>query len=342
MRTLVTLAVVVLTALTAHGQAISIDEYAGSLERTSVLLRENHLTMAQNEAARLTGRLVLSPNGTFHTDDALLHEVANAKRVSASLQIRLAATAAELRRVSATRVDTADQRLLQELIRAQTVQTEAAGGEALPSALTDAPLMERVGEVLTRAIEWIGEKLTEFFEWLAGFWPKSSLGKSEATTGMRWLVLTIVALIAVALGVLAFEVIRRSRRAGPAPVIESDPISSRKDEDPRSRGANEWERYAAQLAAAGRIREAIRAWYHAVLVTLYSQGILHYRKGRTNWEYVSLLAPSLPWRSDFIQLTRRFEQEWYGSDSSSTGALEECARRAGDILDALRGARSAA
>src|SRR5207244_5595400 len=117
--------------------------------------------------------------------------------------------------------------------------------------------------------------------------------------------------------VLALEVVRRSRRRELVAVATSDPVASRADEDPLSRAANEWERYAAQLAAAGRIREAIRAWYHAVLVTLYGAGILHFRKGRTNWEYISTITPTIPWRGDFVKLTRRFEHEWYGSANSS-------------------------
>jgi hypothetical protein len=116
----------------------------------------------------------------------------------------------------------------------------------------------------------------------------------------------------------------------------SVPFGSKRDEDPLSRGAMEWERYAIQLAAAGRFREAIRAWYHAVLVTCYAAGVLHFRKGRTNWEYVATLAPSLPWRPEMIRLTRRFEREWYGSDESTLGALDDCGASARAILESVR------
>jgi hypothetical protein len=78
-----------------------------------------------------------------------------------------------------------------------------------------------------------------------------------------------------------------------------------------------------------------------VLVTCYSAGALHFRKGRTNWEYVATLPPSVPWRPEMIELTRRFEQEWYGSDASSDEALDECSASAKRILEAVR-QRSAA
>jgi hypothetical protein len=150
-------------------------------------------------------------------------------------------------------------------------------------------------------------------------------------------VTVIVVLIVIVLGILAFEVVRRSRAAAPeTELVTSDAISSRRDEDPLSRGANEWERYAAQLAAAGRTREAIRAWFHAVLVTLYAAGILHFKKGRTNWEYIAGLSPELPWRGEFVTMTRRFESEWYGRAQSSIEALDDAAERAHRILDAVR------
>ena len=45
-------------------------------------------------------------------------------------------------------------------------------------------------------------------------------------------------------------------------------------------------------------------------------------------EYVSALSPSLTWRREFIELTRRFEAEWYGATESNAEAFEECSRGA--------------
>jgi hypothetical protein len=153
---------------------------------------------------------------------------------------------------------------------------------------------------------------------------------------MRWIVTAVVGLIVLAIIVLAIEVTRRALRGKVEPPLASEPSSSQRDEDPTSRETSEWERYAGQLATSGRFREAIRAWYHAVLVACYGAAILSYRKGRTNWEYIASLAPSIAWRPEFIRLTQRFEQEWYGSEQSSSEALEECSRRARRILDAVR------
>jgi hypothetical protein len=92
---------------------------------------------------------------------------------------------------------------------------------------------------------------------------------------------------------------------------------------------------------SGRFREAIRAWYHAVLVTLFRSGLLHYRKDRTNWEYAYALGPELPWRPGFVDATRTFEQIWYGRRETPPDAAEAFARDARGILERIQGGRQA-
>lgn len=185
-------------------------------------------------------------------------------------------------------------------------------------------------------IEWLWKKLKQFLKWLVDLLPRRRNAFGQPTAGLHWIVWAVVGAIVLIILYLAFDVLRRSRARGPAEVETSTPIGSNQDEDPLSRGATEWERYAGELANAQRYREAIRAWYHAVLVTCYAAGILHFRKGRTNWEYIASLAPSLEWRPDAIELTRRFEQEWYGALHSTRDAYDACSDLAQSVLDALR------
>jgi hypothetical protein len=74
-----------------------------------------------------------------------------------------------------------------------------------------------------------------------------------------------------------------------------------------------------------------------VLVGLFQRGLLHYQKGRTNWEYAARLGPEHAWRPAFTDLTRRFDREWYGRAASDAEAVRECAQEARAILGALRG-----
>jgi len=231
----------------------------------------------------------------------------------------------------------ADRKALEQIAAEQEPPALPEGGELKLELDRDIPLLERIVQSIIDAWDWVVEQLGKLLEWIFDLLPRRrGSGGSVMTPGMRWIVFAVVALIVLLIVVLAINVIRRSRAAAPDTTQTSEPLGSARDADPLSRGAKEWERYAADLAAAGRYREAIRAWYHAVLVTCYAGGILHFRKGRTNWEYIASLAPTLPWRADLMELTRRFELEWYGHDESSPDALEECSGRAQTILDAIR------
>jgi len=326
------LAAVLMLLVALPAFALTTREYARDLDRLRMLLNARKIEQAHVEATALMGSEV---EGRFHVDDTLLRSVIEATSPDVRLQSRLATTAAQLRASTSGTMSTADQKLLREIEANQTPEALKEGGEVFPPELVNASLFTRIEDAMGKMFDWIGEKLGKFFDWLKRFWPDIKV-KEHPTAGMRWIVGSVVALIVIVIAVLAFEVIRRSRRRPLDLVAESEHASSTRDADPLSRGANEWERYAAQLAAAGRIREAIRAWYHAVLVTLYGEGILHFRKGRTNWEYVSTLAPNVAWRGEFVKLTRRFEKEWYGSERSSDDALADCRGSARQILSSVR------
>jgi hypothetical protein len=326
-------ALVALILIATPASAITVGDYARGLDRLRTLIASKQIEQAHVEATALMGSQV---DGGFQVDDTLLRSVIEATTPDIKVISRLAATAAQLRAASSGPLSTADQKLLRELEQQQSADALKAGGEVFAPEVANASIFTRISDTTGKMFSWIADKVTDFYEWLRRFWPDIKMAKQTPTAGMRWIVGAIVGLIALIIGILAFEVIRRSKRRPADIAVESEPASSSRDADPMSRGANEWERYAAQLAAAGRIREAIRAWYHAVLVTLYGAGVLTFRKGRTNWEYVSSLTPALPWRGEFVRLTRRFEHEWYGSANSNPDALSECRGVARQILSAVR------
>ena len=315
---------IVMIALPLHAATLTLDEYTATLARIRNLIAAGDLNTARAEATTLAGDDVVSPNGRFHTDTTLIAEVGKAKPRDLGVEIRIDATIAALRTEAASKPAAVDQALLLRLQREQTVPELRRGGD-IRGIQPNTPLLERVAKSITKAAKWIVDKIEKFIDWLMRFWPEEDSKKKTASSAMRWTVGTLVGLIVLVLAVLAFEVIRRSRKRSATVVEESVPLTSTSDDDPLSRGANEWERYAAQLAAAGRLREAIRAWYHAVLVTLYGANVLHYRKGRTNWEYVAAVGPEHAWRAQFIELTHLFEHEWYGSDDSSSEAPTDSA-----------------
>ena len=298
-------------AVATSAAAMTTPDYIAALES----IRAADATSARTLAQQLLGADIESPAGRFTADAAL--------RASGK----------------STPDTKPDPRLLERLRAEENVAAMKSGGEirTLPA---DEKSLEEASSGIGKVWKWIGKQFDKLANWWDRWWPKQRQNENETkSVAMRpkWIVTIVVIAIVIVLAILAFEVVRRSRAATPdQDLVTSDPIESRRDEDPLSRGANEWERYAAQLAAAGRTREAIRAWYHAVLVTLYAAGILHFKKGRTNWEYIAALSPELAWRGEFVTMTRRFETEWYGRAQSDADALDDAAGRARRILDTVR------
>jgi Domain of unknown function (DUF4129) len=324
--------IAMLCAIRAEGQArVPVLHYIAALEE----IRASDATAARMKAQQLLGADIESPSGRFTADGALLHEVmADPTKAHAHLD----ATIAALRALMPSNAASADRRLLEKLRAEESTAPIKPGGE-IKTMPADEKSLEDAGSKLDKGLKWVEKKLDKAADWFDRWWPKEKEKESERKlrgTRPKWLVTIIVVAIVIVLGILAFEVIRRSRAAAPeAEVMTSDAIESRRDEDPLSRGSNEWERYAEKLAAAGRTREAIRAWFHAVLVTLYAAGILHFKKGRTNWEYIAMLPPDAAWRGEFVTVTRSFETEWYGRAESTAEALDDAAERARRILDAV-------
>lgn len=322
--------------------ALDFEEYVISLELIEQFLLANQLETAKEGARELVGQQVDSPRGRFHTDEALLLAIANTSRADHTLMLRLATTIDELRRSAPESMPPSDPKRLTAVAAEQSVPELAPGGDVPTNVSREIPFMEQIAEAIGEAWEWIKKKLVQLLEWILDLLPRRA-PVAGAVGDIRWGVLAMTCIIVAGLIWLAFMVLRRSK-GDTTPIAEStEPAGSKRDENPLSRGATEWERYAAQLANEGRYREAIRAWYHAVLVTCYASGILYFRKGRTNWEYVAMLGPSLPWRAEMIALTRRFEVEWYGHTESNEDAYDDCSARASRILESIRkGARDVA
>jgi hypothetical protein len=311
-------------------------EYVQRLESIDSMLAANNLPAAKNEARALLGKEITWGRDKFVADASALQPVIDAASPEGPHRARLLSTIAELRRTTGMETARGDRKLLERIAAEQDVPDLQQGGEIPTKLNTDVPLLERIAESIAESLEWVRDQLRKLLEWLLDLLPRRRPNESVGSAMVRWITFGIVGLILLLVLMLAFNVLRRSRAAAPAAVETSTPLGSKADEDPLSRGASEWERYAGELARAGRYREAIRAWYHAVLVTTYAAGILHFRKGRTNWEYVASLSPALAWRAEMIELTRRFEREWYGAEQSTEEVLEECGERATGIIEALR------
>jgi hypothetical protein len=322
-----------LIAAASQSAAMTLDNYIATLERVESLVLAHQYAAARTVAQPLRGQVIDSPKGKFNADESIYAALAAGDRADPRFPTRLAATIAELRAArGAATVRDPDMTIVDAIEKEQSVAAPGGGGDV---PLEPSNRMLNVGTAFEDAFKRVGDLITDLIDWLTGFWPDSSSTKDKKRGSIRDIVITIAIGFVVIIILLAWTALRRGRRASPELATSVVAIPSARDADPLSRASTEWEQYAAQLAAAGRFREAIRAWYHAVLVTLYGASILHFRKGRTNWEYVAALSPSLAWRTRFITLTRRFEYEWYGATESTVEAFEDCSGEARAILGAV-------
>jgi len=72
-----------------------------------------------------------------------------------------------------------------------------------------------------------------------------------------------------------------------------------------------YQREIERAISAPNYRLAIRLMFLRLLRNLSSKNVIHYKPGRTNFEYLSQLS-STRYYNDFFRLTRNYEYAWYG------------------------------
>jgi len=335
------LAVLLLLPSALAGETISPATYRDRLAGIQERLRANDWVGARTDArSLLEDRIafgIASGQDRVEPDRSVLGPIASAanagtaRAAAPALNQLVAALSTE---EDAGKPPAPDPKLLEE-VRAREALAALPQGGRLPE-VQDGGLFAALEGFLEPIAQAISDFFERIWEWFLDLL-FSGRSSGEAGVGLNLVVVTVlVVVLALVLGWVGWRVLRKRRRGAASAVAGPAPLPPSADDDPLSREANEWERYARELAAAGRAREAIRAWYHAVLVAFYRAGTLHYRKGRTNWEYVSAVPPGTAWRSRFVEMTRHFEREWYGRDRSTPEALRESEEMALSLLSAVR------
>ena len=305
-------------------------EYRAELARIASLLESGDTVTAQSAAQALLGTPVAGPV-PFIADGSLLKPVVELApgRSAAPLIARLHAATRNLEGEGELRAPRASDPLSLQAIRDSWDLELQEGRADLHLPRTRSPpewLIDRVADILTTLERWVRALYKALFG--RELKPREKgIGAVEGT----------IALVALACGVFALLAYRayRARRKEPALELQEEVAQADRDEDPTSRQPSEWEQHADALARSGRYREAIRAWYHAVLSATFRRGYVTYAKGRTNWEYVAALSPGLRFRNDVIAMTQRFEGCWYGGRDASPQILAEQKITAQAVLVAL-------
>jgi Domain of unknown function (DUF4129) len=336
-------------AAPAAAATISEAEYRRRLLEIRAHLGRGDWEAAGRQAQRLAGQRVAFGRDAadeLEPDLSVLRPLANARDRAAASQAALplkrliaALPAGPARAVAPAAMPPprADAALLERLRRSQELAEIAAGGSLPDPGAGGDGVLDAVRNFLRPPARLLARLWDGFRDWLER-WLRHLLEGARGSRpafGLRGVVFLAVLLALAMLAAVVQAARRRQRRRRPAAVAAAPMTGPAQDDDPLSRASGQWESYARDLAAAGRFREAIRAWYHAVLVTLYRRGIVHYRKGRTNWEYLATIPPATSWRPALVEMTRHFEREWYGRDRSSPEALADSQALARRLLREL-------
>ncbi len=184
-----------------------------------------------------------------------------------------------------------------------TALTPAAARAALRDVLARRELKQRDDARLSNSMR------QRIQQWLAELFQRLPISRNAATTFSR------VFAWVVALGALAALATYLYRARLPRRTLTALAI-----EVPRATSA-EWAARAYAALRAGDAREAMHCGYHAILFRLEEQGVWRVDDSRTPREYVHLLPAHDARRAAFIDLTRRFEQTWYGSRAADGPGL---------------------
>jgi hypothetical protein len=173
---------------------------------------------------------------------------------------------------------------------------------------------DRLGEWIKTAIDWLRDLFRE--KPLPG---QSARGDLRPSQKLRWLLYALIALLAVAVGILLVRFWRGKRAAKPIPITAAAaPLADLTDDriDAAKVPEDRWLELAQDFIARGDLRLAVRAFYLASLSYLARHSLVNVQAAKTNRQYETELRRRTRGKTDVARLfsenARVFERAWYG------------------------------
>ena len=184
--------------------------------------------------------------------------------------------------------------------------------------------LRRVAHWFRNIVEWLRDKLRD-----KESPADSTRGDLRSSQKLRWLLYSLIALLAIAAAILLLRALRAKRVAKPvtetAPAALAENLTDDRveaDKVPEDR----WLALAHELMAGGDLRMAVRALYLASLSYLARHGLVTVQAAKTNRQYESELRRRTRDKIDVAQLfsenARVFERAWYGDHPPSMQIVE--------------------
>jgi Domain of unknown function (DUF4129) len=196
---------------------------------------------------------------------------------------------------------------------------------------------------LGSALEWAGERLGDFFSAIGDFfeWLFSGLRSPRGTTrpppaqstssgflGITDLLTTlaIVAIIAILIVIIAMVVksIDAKKQKRESLLSDLSDVLSDVVTPPGDLAASTYESRAINLAAAGDHRAAIRELLLGSMSWIERAGLIRYRKGLTNRDYLRCVWRRHEKRNAFLTTATQFEYVFFGRRNPTAEMFEQC------------------
>lgn len=222
----------------------------------------------------------------------------------------------------------------QEILARPEFQEPGPALEPTPEVVEEAPPVDEES-AWSRFWKWLSLKLKEWFEREPVERPRANLSSGSGST-FAWLIVSVLGLAVI--GVVVWLVLRNGGRQQTGlehleVTLATSPGAS-VSEGALARAPQGWAELADRLAAQGQPREAIRHLYLAVLAKLHGLGAIDYDPGLSNWDYLRRFKGPDAWRTDFRELTFRFDYAFYGQQEVTSDAYARFRQGAERILSA--------
>ena len=198
-------------------------------------------------------------------------------------------------------------------------------------------------------LEWVGEKVGDLFGAIWNFfrWLFSGFGGSARNTppapastpsgSFNWefgfgslanaFVIVVIAVIVLLLVVIAAMIVKSidaKKRNRDGLLSDSDDILSDVTTPPGELAASTYESRAIQFAATGNHRAAIRELLLGSMSWIERAGLIRYRKGLTNRDYLRSVWRREDKRAGYLTTASQFEYVYFGRRTPTAEMFEMC------------------
>ena len=206
--------------------------------------------------------------------------------------------------------------------------------EPAADSANEKSLLDRLVSWMRETILSIGDALNRLWKTLRKifdfkhYFAEPPTSESQFPTGIANVLTYLLwatfagALILFAIRLRRFKTTMHPKPVGPppAPDLADDGVAANQLPD------DQWSALARQRIAAGEFRQALRAFFLAILALLASQRFIAIERWKSNSDYENELRRKAKPRSDLLSLFSQsrlgFERCWYGADSITPEALE--------------------